>query len=74
MVIHRVVHQVRRDQWRNHDGWDTNAELFEIKAVMIIVFVGDGIAGTDSGRWVDVVIEAALLIVGKKKNAVVSMW
>ena len=54
-------------------GRNTNAELGEIEIVMIIVFVGDGIAGTNRGWRLDVVKETTLLVIGDEKHAIVPM-
>ena len=54
MVISCVIDQIGGDQWGDHDGRNTNAELLEIETVMIIVsseMVSPGLTVVGGVTW-----------------------
>ena len=74
MVIGCSVEEVSRDKGRNNHSWYTHAQSVEREVMKHIVFVAHSVAGRHYRGRGDMVVEAAMLVVGDQEQALVPVW
>ena len=71
MIIGGMVNHSFGNEGRDNYGRNANPQLFKIKVIVVVFWVGNGIAGSDGLRGRDMIIKPAMFIVGDDQDAAV---